>query len=66
MPDPLNALAPPAHPTTLRETTVTARDPKAMSQRELEGYLDELVASGADEQPSPEFERAFAEWERRA
>lgn len=37
--------------------------PELMSQTELDDYLDELVTSGRDD--TPEFHRAYAEYERR-
>ncbi|WP_275886602.1 hypothetical protein [Leifsonia aquatica] len=38
-------------------------DPKGMSQQELDDYLDELVKHGKED--TPEFARAYNEWERR-
>jgi hypothetical protein len=38
-------------------------DPKGMSQHELDDYLDELVAKGQED--SPEFRKAYEEWEAR-
>lgn len=37
-------------------------EPREMSQRELDDYLDELVRDGRED--SPEFARAYAAWER--
>lgn len=42
-----------------------ARKPRHMSQRELDDLLDEMVASGEDEQDTPKWRAAHAEWERR-
>lgn len=39
------------------------RDPEALSQAELDELLDTLVERGQDD--TPEFHRAYAEWERR-
>lgn len=39
------------------------RDPRTMSQAELDEYLDDLVERGRDD--TPEFHQAYAEWERR-
>lgn len=38
-------------------------DPAEMSGAELDDYLDRLTREGRDD--SPDFERAYAEWERR-
>lgn len=38
-------------------------DPRAMSQAELDEYLDDLARRGCDD--TPEFHRAYAEWEER-
>lgn len=38
-------------------------DPKQLSQRELDDYIDGLSDKGLDD--SPEFHRAYTEWERR-
>lgn len=38
-------------------------DPSEMSQAELDEYLDDLVKRGRDD--TPEFHKAYAEWERR-
>lgn len=43
--------------------TKTNRGPVSMSQAELDEYLDQLVRLGLED--SPEFEAAYAEWERR-
>lgn len=37
-------------------------DPREMSQRELDEYLDRLVREGRED--SPEFRRAFKVWEK--
>lgn len=37
-------------------------DPREMSQRELDDYLDELTRAGQED--SPEFRRAFKVWEK--
>lgn len=36
-------------------------DPRQISQRELDEYLDDLVRRGMEE--TPEFEHAYAVWE---
>jgi hypothetical protein len=40
-----------------------AANPRDLSQRELDDLLDQLTQQGREE--SPEFRRAFKEWERR-
>ena len=37
-------------------------DPREMSQRELDEYLDQLVQEGRED--TPEFRRAFTIWEK--
>lgn len=37
-------------------------DPREMSQRELDDYLDQLIADGAED--TPQFQRAFKIWEK--
>lgn len=37
-------------------------NPEELSQRELDEYLDQLVAEGKDD--TPEFHRAYAIWEK--
>lgn len=43
---------------------MSAPNPREMSQRELDEYLDKMTAQGREE--TPEFEAAYEEWERRA
>jgi hypothetical protein len=43
--------------------TPVAKNPKDLSQMELDELLDKLVQSGRDD--TPEFHAAYADWERR-
>lgn len=36
-------------------------DPRSLSQRELDDYIDRLISEGREE--TPEFERAYEVWE---
>ena len=44
---------------------MTIRNPRYLSQRELDELLDKLIERGDNDRDTPEWQAAHAEWERR-